>query len=89
MSPVILKLKFKVETSNPIIFQSGTFEYLQILNCYFYVVRKTQTSLLIICVEQSVEIVPDLFRRLHTSRKKSEMKPLLFGRVSCDFESEI
>ena len=81
MSPVILKLKFKVETSNPIIFQSGTFEYLH--------VRKTRTSLLIICVEQSVEIVPDSFRRLHTSRKKSEMKPLLFGRVSCDFESEI
>ena len=38
VSPVILNLKFKVETSNPNSFQSGTFEYLQILNCYFYVV---------------------------------------------------
>ena len=35
---MILNLKFKVETSNPKTFQSGTFEYLPILNCYFYVV---------------------------------------------------
>ena len=36
-----------------------------------------------------IEIVPDSFHRLHTRRKKSEIKPLLFGRLSCDFESEI
>ena len=35
---MILNLKFKVETSNPNSFQSGTFGYLQIPNCYFYVV---------------------------------------------------
>ena len=35
---MILNLKFKVETLNPKTFQSGTFDYLPILNCYFHVV---------------------------------------------------